>query len=337
MTVVLRVLCVWMLASSVARGSGFMYPFPGMAVQHFNFEQSARPPDSAHRRNWCQYTVSKMVSCQVHNGTEKLVQRLFQTCRWPGPCANLISYRTVIRPTYRAAYRHVTMLEWRCCPGFLGDDCSQECMNCSSYTDMNNRLNIIESKILLLEEAGPPPANGLPQGSTDNEVDTPSPTPLPLPTVGLPGVRGPPGPMGPSGIPGSSGPPGPKGEIGPVGMPGLMGAPGLKGETGFPGETGLPGLPGPPGPPGPPAPLPAIPLRGDVIGLSAQERKQALEVFPTPAVGSAVYGTAVSVAHGWSGTDLLCSQPGSFSTEHAGCIYTQRQSTVFGFPFCFSD
>ena len=43
-------------------------------------------------RNWCQYTVSKTVSCQVHNGTEKLVQRMFQSCRWPGPCSNLIRY-----------------------------------------------------------------------------------------------------------------------------------------------------------------------------------------------------------------------------------------------------
>ncbi|CAB1316496.1 unnamed protein product, partial [Coregonus sp. 'balchen'] len=74
-------------------------------------------------RNWCQYTVSKIVSCQVHNGTETLVKRVFQSCRWPGPCSNLI--RTLVRPTYRLTYRQVTALEWRCCPGFLGDDCKE--------------------------------------------------------------------------------------------------------------------------------------------------------------------------------------------------------------------
>ncbi|XP_064159183.1 collagen alpha-1(XXVI) chain-like isoform X2 [Anguilla rostrata] len=270
-TVVLHVLCIWMFSSCLARGSRFIYQFPAVTVPHFNSEQSAGPPATggAHRRNWCQYTVSKTVSCQMHNGTEKLVQRLLHSCRWPGPCANLI--RTVMRPTYRVVYRQVTALEWRCCPGFLGDNCSQECMNCSSYADMSNRLNVIESKILLLEEAGPPPssANGLPEGSTDNEVDTPNPTPLSPPAVGLPGVRGPPGPRGPPGTPGSSGPPGPAGETGPIGKPGPMGSPGPKGEMGYPGETGQPG---PPGPPRPPGPLPAFPLRGDVFGLT--ERKQ---------------------------------------------------------------
>ncbi|KAJ8368772.1 hypothetical protein SKAU_G00088000 [Synaphobranchus kaupii] len=281
MIAVLYVLCIWMFSSSLARGTGFIYQFPGVAVQHINSEQSAGSPasGSAHRRNWCQYTVSKTVSCQMHNGTEKLVQRVFQSCRWPGPCTNLISYRTVIRPTYRVAYRQVTALEWRCCPGFLGDNCSQECMNCSSYTDMSNRLNIIESKILLLEEAGPPPVNSLPEGSTDNEVDTPNPTAFSPPTVGLPGVRGPPGPSGPPGMPGSSGPPGPAGETGPIGKPGHVGPPGPKGQMGFPGEIGLPGLPGPPGPPGP---FSAIPLRGDVFGLSTRERNQD-EKSPLPA------------------------------------------------------
>ncbi|CAB1352453.1 unnamed protein product [Coregonus sp. 'balchen'] len=74
-------------------------------------------------RNWCQYTVSKTVSCQVHNGTETLVQRMFQSCRWPGPCSNLI--RTLVRPTYMLTYRQVTALEWRCCPGFMGNDCRE--------------------------------------------------------------------------------------------------------------------------------------------------------------------------------------------------------------------
>lgn len=34
-----------------------------------------------------------------------------------------VSYRTVVRPSYKVAYRQVTALEWRCCPGFAGDQC----------------------------------------------------------------------------------------------------------------------------------------------------------------------------------------------------------------------
>ncbi|KAJ8280321.1 hypothetical protein GJAV_G00053200 [Gymnothorax javanicus] len=273
--VVLRVFCIWMFSSCVARGTGFIYQFPGVTVQHINSEQSAGPPasGSAHHRHWCQYTVLKTVSCQIQNGTEKLMQRLFQSCRWPGPCTNLFSYRTVIRPTYRLTYRQVTALEWRCCPGFLGENCIQECINCSSYTDINSRLNTIESKILLLEEAGPPPppVNGLPERSTNNEVEKPIPTPISPPAVGLPGVRGPPGPRGPPGMPGASGPPGPAGEMGNIGKPGPMGSPGPKGER---GERGFPGETGQPGPPGPPGPSLAIPLRGDMHELSTTEPKR---------------------------------------------------------------
>lgn len=36
-----------------------------------------------------------------------------------------VSYRTVVRPSYKVAYRQVTAREWRCCPGFVGDECRE--------------------------------------------------------------------------------------------------------------------------------------------------------------------------------------------------------------------
>ncbi|TSN21158.1 Collagen alpha-1(XXVI) chain [Bagarius yarrelli] len=322
-------LCLFFMSSvGLSFGTGFIYPFPGLTLQHVSSEQSvAGPPGSgisSQRRNWCQYTVSKTVTCQVHNGTETTVQRVFQGCRWPGHCSKVISYRALIRPAYKVAYRQVTALEWRCCPGFLGSDCSivkcsrnthvtyftktygtvcgvkdmshritlqmliiradfaqllgflstqiclflsfhAECMNCTGYTQMNNRLINLENKIKLLQEAGPRLSSGntLPERSTDNEVETPEPTPRGPPPFWQPGSRGPPGPKGP---PGSSGPPGPAGENGP---PGRQGPTGPKGERGIPGEIGPPGPPGPPGQPGLPN---SIPLRGDVFQvLNADE------------------------------------------------------------------
>lgn len=53
-----------------------------------------------HFRNWCQYTVSRTVSCQVQNGTETSVQRVFQGCRWPGPCSKVIRYLQPIHHPY---------------------------------------------------------------------------------------------------------------------------------------------------------------------------------------------------------------------------------------------
>nr|XP_023411595.1 collagen alpha-1(XXVI) chain [Loxodonta africana] len=209
--------------------------------------------------HWCHHTVTRTVSCQVQNGSETVVQRVYQSCRWPGPCTNLV--RTLIRPTYRVSYRTVTALEWRCCPGFTGSNCDEECMNCTRLSDMSERLTTLEAKVLLLEAAELPsgPDNDLPVPQSTlapwNEDFLPDAIPLahpgprrrrPAGPAGPPGQTGPPGPAGP---PGSKGDQGQTGEKGPAGPPGLLGPPGPRG---LPGETGRPGPPGPPGPAGSP-------------------------------------------------------------------------------------
>uniref|UniRef100_A0A7N8YBK1 Collagen type XXVI alpha 1 chain n=1 Tax=Mastacembelus armatus TaxID=205130 RepID=A0A7N8YBK1_9TELE len=278
----LYALCMWITLVCPSLGTGFVYHFPGIALQRqrISSEQtgSTGSPGSGsrtHLRNWCQYTVSRTVSCQVHNGTETTVQRVFQGCRWPGPCPKVISYRTVIRPSFKVAYKQVTALEWRCCPGFVGEECREECMNCTRFTDMNSRINAIESKITLLEAGRPSqPKDRLSEGSTDNEVDAPQPTAIGPSSNLPPGGRGPPGPIGPPGHPGSAGPPGPPGR---AGLPGLIGP---KGDRGLPGEIGLPGLPGPPGPPGP-SYFP-VRERGDVFQVDNQEEIPVRLAIPAP-------------------------------------------------------
>ncbi|XP_033971240.1 collagen alpha-1(XXVI) chain [Trematomus bernacchii] len=261
-------LCMWISLVCPTLGTGFVYHFPGITLQRqrIKSEQSGNtgPPGtgtSTQLRNWCQYTVSRTVTCQVHNGTQTTVQRVLQGCRWPGPCSKVISYRTVIRPSFKVAYKQVTALEWRCCPGFVGEDCREECLNCTSFTDMNSRINAIESKIQLLEEERLTlPVSSSPEGSTDNEVDRPQPTPIGPPSHLPPGGRGLPGPIGPPGPPGFAGPPG------LAGRAGLSGPIGPKGDRGQAGVIGLRGPPGPPGPSSTP-----VRLRGDVFHVDNQE------------------------------------------------------------------
>lgn len=38
-------------------------------------------------------------------------------------CQPQVTYTTRFRPTYKIAFKRVTDLEWRCCPGFTGPDC----------------------------------------------------------------------------------------------------------------------------------------------------------------------------------------------------------------------
>ncbi|XP_074701425.1 collagen alpha-1(XXVI) chain isoform X8 [Strix aluco] len=302
-----------------ALGTGFLYQFPASTLQHNYPEQSSGSPGSgfASRRHWCHYTVTRTVSCQVQNGSETVIQRVYQSCRWPGPCANLV--RTLIRPTYKMSYRTVTTLEWRCCPGFTGSNCEEECMNCTRLADMTERLNTLEAKILLLEaaERSPPLENNLPiTGTTATWYDDLLPDAFPLlnpgtvlrktvGSAGLPGQVGPPGPVGPTGLPGPPGPKGEKGqpgERGPAGPPGLLGP---QGPRGLPGETGIPGPPGPPGPPATPS-LPLTFQQGVLYSLQPTAEKENGE----PQLASTVIDTIMAGLPGPRGAPGPVGPPG---------------------------
>lgn len=52
--------------------------------------------------------------------------RLLLLCaRWLQACECFLSYKTVVRPSYKVVYRTVTSLEWKCCPGFSGPACEE--------------------------------------------------------------------------------------------------------------------------------------------------------------------------------------------------------------------
>ncbi|CAL8293617.1 unnamed protein product [Lota lota] len=77
-------------------------------------------------KNWCAYVVHKNVSCAVLGGTEVFVQPERTPCPVEQPgCAQQLGQRRHFRPTYKIGYRLLTELEWRCCPGYQGYDCSE--------------------------------------------------------------------------------------------------------------------------------------------------------------------------------------------------------------------
>ncbi|KAM7400369.1 hypothetical protein PAMA_004861 [Pampus argenteus] len=75
-------------------------------------------------RNWCAYVVHRNVSCAVQGSVESFQEPVVAPCPAYQPdCQQQVTYRSRFRPTYKIAFKTVTELEWRCCPGYQGPDC----------------------------------------------------------------------------------------------------------------------------------------------------------------------------------------------------------------------
>lgn len=61
-------------------------------------------------RNWCPHTVTKTVTCQVQNGT--VLQRVYQTCRWPQGCSGGRWEETGLLPIVLQSWG-LKKLQWR--------------------------------------------------------------------------------------------------------------------------------------------------------------------------------------------------------------------------------
>ncbi|XP_051265758.1 EMILIN-2 [Dicentrarchus labrax] len=75
-------------------------------------------------RNWCAYVVRRNVSCAVQGSVESFQEPVVAPCPAYQPdCQQQVTYQNRFRPTYKIAFKTVTELQWRCCPGYQGLDC----------------------------------------------------------------------------------------------------------------------------------------------------------------------------------------------------------------------
>ncbi|XP_026157014.1 EMILIN-1b [Mastacembelus armatus] len=96
---------------------------PSYSLYTDGHAQGARA--ASRHRNWCAYVVTKTVSCVVEDGVETYVKPDYHPCNWgSGQCSRVVIYRTYVRPRYKVAYKMVTEMEWKCCHGYSGEDCT---------------------------------------------------------------------------------------------------------------------------------------------------------------------------------------------------------------------
>uniref|UniRef100_A0A8C1ECC5 Elastin microfibril interfacer 2 n=1 Tax=Cyprinus carpio carpio TaxID=630221 RepID=A0A8C1ECC5_CYPCA len=77
-------------------------------------------------RNWCAFVVHKNVTCAVLAANENVMEPQLLPCPPHQPdCTQRLMYHSHMRPMYKIGYKQVTELEWRCCPGYQGHDCTE--------------------------------------------------------------------------------------------------------------------------------------------------------------------------------------------------------------------
>ncbi|KAK5863709.1 hypothetical protein PBY51_000719 [Eleginops maclovinus] len=124
----LFLLGVWL---SVADSKGTFYgghvsPFYGNRFNLYkaglNPHHSPNKPMTRHK-NHCAYVVQKNITCIMQDGVSTFVKAEYTTkCIWGQKCP-VVMYRTFYKPTYKVGFKTVSELEWRCCPGYSGENC----------------------------------------------------------------------------------------------------------------------------------------------------------------------------------------------------------------------
>ncbi|XP_043103313.1 EMILIN-3 [Puntigrus tetrazona] len=82
---------------------------------------SAKP--TARHKNHCAYVVEKTVSFTIQDGAAPFMKPEYNKCAWGQKCPT-IKYRMYYKPMYKVAYKTMTELEWKCCPGYAGVGCT---------------------------------------------------------------------------------------------------------------------------------------------------------------------------------------------------------------------
>ncbi|KAG8593203.1 hypothetical protein GDO81_000762 [Engystomops pustulosus] len=95
-------------------------PEPSSRINYINKNSQKPGFETARGKNWCAYVHTRLSPTVVMENTETYLSRGTNPCAWNmGAC----SARVILQPVYRLKHKIVTSLEWKCCPGYSGEQC----------------------------------------------------------------------------------------------------------------------------------------------------------------------------------------------------------------------
>ncbi|NXB04267.1 MMRN1 protein, partial [Cnemophilus loriae] len=87
-------------------------------------------------KNWCAYVHSRLVPTVVVDNLETFSSGRAKPCTWQiGSCAQ--RSQTTTHQAYRIKHKIVTSLEWKCCPGYSGQNCQAKAQEQQSVIHSN--------------------------------------------------------------------------------------------------------------------------------------------------------------------------------------------------------
>ncbi|NXG94265.1 MMRN1 protein, partial [Stercorarius parasiticus] len=87
-------------------------------------------------KNWCAYVHTRLLPTVVVDNLETFSSGRAKPCTWHiGSCAQ--RSQTTTHQTYRTKHKIVTSLEWKCCPGYSGQNCQPKAQEQQSLIHSN--------------------------------------------------------------------------------------------------------------------------------------------------------------------------------------------------------
>ncbi|NWW23556.1 MMRN1 protein, partial [Falcunculus frontatus] len=87
-------------------------------------------------KNWCAYVHTRLVPTVVVDNLETFSSGRAKPCTWQiGSCAQ--RSQTTTQQAYRIKHKIVTSLEWKCCPGYSGQNCQPKAQEQQSLIHSN--------------------------------------------------------------------------------------------------------------------------------------------------------------------------------------------------------